>query len=129
MLFMFIAVKYMCCCPGDIDKLWSDSIRPISSWGPADSMLQSHSAIWWVIWEAALWISSFPIKTKNQKQMNNKSKTSLFKHKALKKGLLFLRIVLSLLSMTIQLGNQMKKKNMNLRFFYILLNRVPDTQE
>ena len=61
--------------------------------------------------------------------MNNKSKTGLFKHKALKKGLLFLRIVLSLLSMTIQLGNQMKKKYMNLRFFYILLNRVPDTQE
>lgn len=91
MLFMFIAVKYMCCCPGDIDKLWSDSIRPISSWGPADSMLQSHSAIWWVIWEAALWISSFPIKTKNQKQMNNKSKTGLFKHKALKKDLLFFK--------------------------------------
>ena len=61
--------------------------------------------------------------------MNNKSKTGLFKHKALKKGLLFSKNCSSLLSMTIQLGNQMKKKTMNPRFFYILLNRVPDTQE
>ena len=93
MLFMFMAVKYLCCCPGDIDKLWSDSWLVAS-----DRFLSKGRTLCFSPaapsggWSEKLHfsISSVPIN-QNQKQMNNKSKTGLFKHKALKKGLLFFK--------------------------------------
>lgn len=59
--------------------------------------------------------------------MNNKSKTGLFKT-ALKKGLLFSKTTTALVH-DYPVRKPMKKKKHESEILYILLNRVPDTQE